>query len=92
MTHISTKETDFDPQKYQPRYGVDAVKLRLFNATREEMSRWFGVQEIFLDNWAEQQEEFAKALKVEPITTLRITEDFGLINWLKDYRFGNLDI
>ena len=92
MTHISTKETDFDPQKYQPHYAVDAEKLRLLNATREEMSRWFGVQEMFLDIWAEQHDEFAKALKVEPITTLRITEDFGLINWLKDYRFGNLDI
>jgi hypothetical protein len=89
---ISTKESDFDPQKYQPRYAVDAEKLRLFNATREEMSRWFGVQEMFLDIWAEQHDEFAKALQVEPITTLRVTDDFGLINWLKDYRRGNLNI
>jgi hypothetical protein len=65
-------------------------KLRLFGATREEMSRWFGVQKMFLDIWAEQHDEFAKALQVEPIMKLRIVEDFGLINWLKDYRRGNL--
>jgi hypothetical protein len=86
-----TQETDFDPQKYQPRYAVDAEKLRLLGATREELRRSFGVHEVFLDKWASEHEDFAKALQVQP-TTLRIIEDFGLMNWLKDYRFGNLDI
>ena len=45
-----------------------------------------------MDKWASEHTDFAKALQVEPITRLRIIEDFGLINWLKDYRFGNLDV
>ena len=64
----------------------------MFGATREERRRWFGVHEVFLDRWASEQKDFAKALQVEPIMTLRVTDDFGLINWLKDYRRGNLDI
>jgi hypothetical protein len=47
---------------------------------------------VFLDIWADEHEDFAKALQAEPITTLGIVEDFGLVNWLKDYRLGNLDI
>ena len=88
----STEDTDFDPQKYQPRYALDAEKLRMLGATREELKRRLGIHEVFLNIWSEQHDDFAKALQVEPIMKLRITEDFGLINWLKDYRFGNLDI
>ena len=91
-TVSSAEEGEFDPQKYRPRCANDAEKLRLLGATREELSRRFGVHEVFLDIWAEQHDEFAKALRVEPITTLRIMEDFELMNWLKDYRFGNLDV
>ena len=89
--HLNQRER-LRSSEVSARYAVDAEKLRLFNATREEMSRWFGVQEMFLDIWAEQHDEFAKALQVEPITTLRVTDDFGLTNWLKDYRRGNLNI
>ena len=85
-------ETDFDPKKYRPRCAKDAEKLRLLGATCEELRKWFGVHEFFLDKWASEHTDFAKALQVEPITRLRIIEDFGLINWLKDYRFGNLDV
>ena len=42
-------ETDFDPQKYRPRCAKDAEKLRLLGATREELRRWFGVHELFLE-------------------------------------------
>ena len=83
-------ETDFDPQKYRPRCARDAVKLRLLGATAEELAKWFGVHEFFLEQWASEHADFEKVLQVEPITTLRIVEDFGLINWLKDYRLGNL--
>ena len=85
-----TEEAEFDSQKYQPRNAVDAEKLRLLGATHEELRKWFGVHEFFLDKWASEHDDFAEALQVEPTTTLRIVEDFGLINWLKDYRLGNL--
>ena len=85
-------ETDFDRKKYRPRCAKDAEKLRLLGATREELRKWFGVHEFFLDKWANEHEDFARALQVEPITTLGIIEDFGLINWLKDYKQGNLDV
>jgi hypothetical protein len=88
---VSNEEAEFDPQKYRPHCSSDGEKLRLVGATREEISRWFGVHEVFLDIWAEKHDEFAKALRTEPNTTLRIIEDFGLMNWLKDYRYGNLD-
>ena len=86
-----TEEAEFNPQTYQPRNAKDAEKLLLLGATREELRRWFGVHEVFLDIWASEHGDFAKALQVEPMT-LRIIEDFGLINWLKDCRLGNLDI
>ena len=82
---------EFDTQKYQPRNAVDAEKLRLLGATREELRKWFGVHEFFLDKWASEHTDFAKALQVEPITRLRIIEDFGLINWLKDYKRGTYE-
>jgi hypothetical protein len=77
-------------RKYLPRYAKEAETLLLLGATREELRRWFGVHEVFLDIWASEQKELERALQVEA-TTLRVIEDFGLINWLKDYRFGNLD-
>jgi hypothetical protein len=88
-------ETPFDllmKKHYRPRHAEDAEKLRLIGATREELRRWFGVHEVFLDIWEQEYPEFAKVLQVEPVTKLRVVEDFGIINWLKDYRFGNLDI
>ena len=48
----ATTETDFDPKKYRPRCAKDAEKLRLLGATREELRKWFGVHEFFLDKWA----------------------------------------
>ncbi len=89
---VATEEAEFDPQKYRPRCSSDAEKLRLLGATREEIRRWFGVHEVFLDIWAEQHDEFAKAQQVEPMMTLRIIDDFVMMNWLKDYRLGNLDV
>ena len=90
---MEPRDTSFaSTYPYLPRYAQEAEKLRLQGATREELRRFFGVHEFFLDKWANEHEDFAKALQVEPITTLRIIEDFGLINWLKDYRLGNLDV
>ena len=54
-----TEETEFDPQKYQPRNAVDAEKLRLLGATHEELRKWFGVHEFFLDKWASEHDDFA---------------------------------
>ena len=57
----------------------------------EELAKWFGVHEFFLEQLGQLSTLTSrKVLQVEPITTLRIVEDFGLINWLKDYRLGNL--
>ena len=60
----------------------------MLGATREELRRRFGVHDVFLDIWAREHDDFAEALRVEPVMKLRITKDFGLMNWLKDYRFG----
>ena len=87
----STEEAEFDPKNYRPRCAKDAEKLRALGATREEIRRWFGVHEVFLDIWAKQHDEFAKALRVKPLI-LSIIDDFGMMNWLKDYRLGNLDV
>lgn len=89
---VSIEDAEFDSRKYRPRCAKDAEKLLLLGANHEELRKWFGVHEVFLDIWADENADFAKALQVEPITTLRIIDDFGMMNWLKDHRFGNLEI
>ena len=88
----NTEETDFSPQNYQPRYAVDAEKLRLLGATREELRKSFGVHEVFLDIWAEQHDEFAKALQTKPTSLSVGYNDYGLYRWLYHCRRGALDV
>ena len=70
-------ETDFDPQKYRPRCARDAVKLRLLGATAEELAKWFGVHEFFLEQWASEHADFEKVLKVAPNGRARHSTSFG---------------
>jgi len=74
---------------YEPRYATEVAKLRLLGATREDVRRWLGVHESFLDIWTETYEGFARALEVEPVP-VDVVEDFGYINWLKDLRRGTI--
>ena len=50
---------------------------------------WFGVHTILFDD-GPLSTRTSERLEVEPVDM--IIEDFGLINWLKDYRLGNLDV
>ena len=89
---VSTEEAEFDPQKYRPRCSSDAEKLRLLGATREEIRRWFGVHEFFLDKWASEQKDFARALQTKPTSLSVGYHDYGLVKWLYDFRRGALDV
>jgi hypothetical protein len=86
-----TNDSRCNPAEYRRHCARHAEKLTLLGATRAELAVFFGVDVLTIERWAEQHKDFEWALQVPP-TTLMIREDFGLINWLKDYRFGNLDV
>ena len=69
---MTSTRDEFDPKKYQPVLRGDAEKLRLLGATREELRKWFGVHEFSWISGPDEHKDFARALQVEPITTLRI--------------------
>lgn len=83
---------DNNPIEYHRHCARRAEKLRLIGATRAELALFFGVDVSTIERWADEHKDFDWALQVYP-TALGVThEDFGLFNWLKDYRLGNLDI
>jgi hypothetical protein len=93
----TTEDTDYNsgeyrPAEYQRHCARCAEKLRVIGATRAEVAKFFGVEILTVDEWERQHKDFDWALQTEP-TTLGVTsEDFGLYNWLKDYRRGLLEI
>jgi hypothetical protein len=80
-----------DPTVYNRKCAGDAEKLRLIGATRAELCLFFGVDRATLERWAEDHKDFERALQVAPSIFGVTHEDFGLFNWLKDYRLGNLN-
>jgi hypothetical protein len=79
-------------QTYMPRYAHEAEKLLLLGATREELRKFFGVHEVFLDIWADTHADFAEALVTKPTSLSVGCNDYGLIKWLYDYRRGALNV
>jgi hypothetical protein len=87
----STEGADFDPKKYRPSCARDAEKLLLVGATREELTKWFGVHEFFLHQWAGEHEDFDLALRTKPTRLGVGYNDYGLFKWLYDYRRGAMN-
>jgi hypothetical protein len=77
---------------YDRNCARQAEKLSLIGATRAEVAKFFGVEILTLEEWARQHKDFGWALQTDPTAFGVTSEDYGLYNWLKDYRRGFLDI
>ena len=77
---------------YEPKFARWTEKFRLIGAQLSELEDFFAVDDVMMKAWAREHSEFAQALNTQPVAIDVTGEDFGLINWLKDYRSGDLGI